>query len=186
MTSRHIAVPVGSVSLARIGREPALAVIGVLGPTVAAVVMLIPDLTWEWQTAIQGLTYALAGLLTALVVHGDRLAPALLGLAQAVLSVVLAAGVALTDGQQTAIMTAVSIVVAAFVRQQVSAPVPPADPQPVDSPVDSPPGSSAGGTVDFVPESAPSQVTYTTGGVLTYIYRSEPTGPAVPREPEHE
>ena len=117
-----------TLRLGTLGREPALVIIGVLGPLAAVLVTLAPGLSSGWQLGITTAVYAGAGVATALVVASDKLAPALLGFGQALLNLALAAGAPLTDPQQTAIMTAVSLVIAAFVRTQVVAPLPPAPP----------------------------------------------------------
>jgi uncharacterized membrane protein HdeD (DUF308 family) len=104
-------------------REPALILIGVIGPAVALLVSFIPALTPELQTGLIAAAVAIAGILTALLVGGDRLAPAILGLAQAVVTIGLAAGLDLSPEQQAGWLTIVGILVAAFVRTQVNAPV---------------------------------------------------------------
>ena len=127
-----------TIRMGTLGREPALALIGVLGPLAALIVSLIPGMSPGWQTTIESAVYAGAGVATAAVVTSDKLAPAVLGLGQALLNVALAAGVPLTDQQQTAIMTGVALLVAAFVRTQVTAPLPPLRPVPF-IPADIPP-----------------------------------------------
>jgi len=57
-------------------------------------------------------------------VHSERLAPAILGLAQGILALGLQLGWHLTAEQQGAAMAFVGVVVAAYVRTQVVAPVP--------------------------------------------------------------
>lgn len=124
-----------TIRLGTLGREPALVVIGVLGPLAAVLVSLAPGLSPGWQVGITTAVYAAAGVVTALIVASDKLAPALLGFGQALLNLALAAGAPLTDPQQTAIMTAVSLVIAAFVRTQVVAPLPPAPPPFTPAPI---------------------------------------------------
>ena len=113
-----------TVRLGSLGREPALALIGVVGPLVGLLIALAPGLSHTWQVGLQSLGYATAGLLTAGAVASDKLAPAIMGFAQALLNVGLAAGLRLDDQQQAAVMSAVSLLVAAFVRTQVTAPLP--------------------------------------------------------------
>lgn len=121
-----------TIRLGTLGREPALAIIGVLGPLAALVVSVIPGITPGWQTVIESVVYAAAGALTAAMVASDKLAPALMGLATALINLAVAAGAHLDDSQQTAIMTAVSLLVAAFIRTQVDAPLPKITPTPSD------------------------------------------------------
>lgn len=107
-----------------LGREPALILIGVIAPAATLIVSMIPGLSLPWATGINAAAVALAGAATAWIVRSDRLAPALLGLAQAVITVGLAAGLHLSAAQQAGALAVVGIVVAAFVRSQVAAPVP--------------------------------------------------------------
>jgi hypothetical protein len=106
------------------GREPALILIGVIGPLVALLVSFIPGMSPELQTGIIAAAVAIAGILTALLVGGDKLAPAIIGLAQAVVTVGLAAGLDLSPEQQAGWLTIVGLLAAGFVRTQVVAPVP--------------------------------------------------------------
>jgi hypothetical protein len=106
-------------------REPALTLIAVVGPAVALLVSYFGDsLGADVQTAINAVAVAAAGILTAVFVHGgDKLAPALLGLAQAVVTLGLAAGWDMTPEQQAGFLTVAGILIGAFVRTQVDAPV---------------------------------------------------------------
>ena len=113
-----------TISFERLSREPALALIGLLAPLCSVLLAQAPGLSTPWRTALESLVYTLAGVLTAVVVRSDKLTPALVGLGQALLNVALVAGLVVTDAQQAAIMTAVSLAAAAFVRTQVVAPVP--------------------------------------------------------------
>ena len=105
------------------GREPALILIGVAGPLVALVVSFIPGMNPDLQAALVGLAVAVAGVVTAFIVGGDKLAPAIMGVAQAVVSWALAAGYDLTAEQQAGFLAVTGIFVAAFIRTQVDAPV---------------------------------------------------------------
>lgn len=107
-----------------IRREPALILIGVVGPLVSLIVSFVPGMNPVLQSALIGLAVAVAGVVTAVMVGGDKLAPAILGVAQAVVTWGLAAGFDLTAEQQAGFLTVVGIFVAAFVRTQVTAPVP--------------------------------------------------------------
>jgi hypothetical protein len=107
-----------------LGREPALILIGGVGPVVALIVSFIPGMNPVLQSALIGVAVAAAGIATAVVVGGDKLAPAILGLAQAVVTWGLAAGFDLSPEQQAGFLTVVGLFVAAFVRGVVTAPVP--------------------------------------------------------------
>lgn len=107
------------------GREPALALIAVIGPAVALLVSYFGDtLGVDVQTAINALAVAAVGVITSVFVHGgDKLAPALLGIAQAVVTLGLAAGWDMTPDQQAGFLTVAGILIGAFVRTQVDAPI---------------------------------------------------------------
>lgn len=106
-------------------REPALALIAVIGPAVSlAVSYLGAGLGTPVQTAINALAVTAAGVITAVFVHGgDKLAPALLGVAQGVVTLGLAAGWDLTPEQQAGFLTVAGVLIGAFVRTQVDAPI---------------------------------------------------------------
>jgi len=117
----------------RIEREPALAAIGVLAPAIQLTCsFLIEDAAL--QCAINAAAALLAGVLVALLVHSERIAPAILGLAQGILALGLQLGWHLTAEQQGAAMAFVGVVVAAYVRTQVVAPVPAEPVKPVSVP----------------------------------------------------
>jgi len=153
-----------TLRLGTLGREPALAIIGVVGPLAALLVSLAPGLSTGWQAGITSTMYAAAGVATALVVASDKLAPALLGFGQALVNLALTAGAQLDEGQQTAIMTALSLLVAAFVRTQVTAPLPPIPTQPVpDIPADIPAPLPDAGLALFEPHSDHPGMPYSPG-----------------------
>ncbi len=103
----------------RISREPALLLIGVLAPLAQLILSFTP---WSLGviTGLNAVAVAVAGLLTALFLRAAELVPALTGLGQAVLVLVLGFGLAVSPEQQTLYMTVVGLVVAAFVRTQVT------------------------------------------------------------------
>lgn len=97
--------------------------IAAIGPGAALLLSLFSGLPEVWETALNAVAVAAAGLATALIVRADKTVPAVIGLAQAILTVGLAAGIHATPVQQAAAMTLVGIVSAAFVRTQVTAPI---------------------------------------------------------------
>ncbi len=106
-----------------IRREPALAAIGVLAPAVQLVVAFaLHDASL--QVSVNAAAALLAGLLTAAVVHSDKLAPAILGFAQGILALALQLGWHADAMQQASVMAFVGVAVAAYIRTQVEAPVP--------------------------------------------------------------
>lgn len=126
-------------------RDAALAVTVVAVAVQLAVAFMLP-LTPEQAGEINAVAVALSGVLTAVLVAGDRLVPALLGLAQAGISLAIGLGVHLSPAGQAVVMTALSSLVGAFVRTQVTSRVPP-------------PGSGVGFTFKSVPF---TPATYTT------------------------
>ena len=102
-------------------REPALLYIGLLAPLGQLLTVLFP-LVEPWQTVCLAGLPAIAGLVTAYLVSSEKLVPSLLGAAQAVLAVVVAMGLDLTDGQQASLLSFVGLVVSIVVRDRVLAP----------------------------------------------------------------
>lgn len=106
------------------GREPAL-IAALLGSVIAFVGAFVVHLTAGQQTVLNAAVVAALGLVTAIGVEKDKLVPALVGLAQAVLNTVMAFGLHLTAEKQAVAMTLVSTLVAALIiRPQVTAKVP--------------------------------------------------------------
>jgi hypothetical protein len=104
-----------------LGREPALWL-----ALVAAVVKLVSafwiKLSIDQQSLINALAAAIVGLIVAAIVR-DGLSAALLGLAQSGLALAVGFGLHMAADQQATLMAAVGIVIAMFVRTQVTAPV---------------------------------------------------------------
>lgn len=111
----------------KLSREPALALIGLLAPAVQLVcAFLIRD--GDLQGSINAVASLVAGVLVSVVVKSEKLAPTIMGLAQALLALALQIGFVLDATQQASIMAFVGVAVAAFVRTQVYAPNPDAVP----------------------------------------------------------
>lgn len=106
------------------GREPALLYVGLLAPAVQMIAAFFLVTDPAVQGAVNAVAVALAGAITAALVKSDQLVPALTGLAQAGIALVLAFGVALSAEQQATVMTFVGVVVAIIVRDRVTARVP--------------------------------------------------------------
>lgn len=105
------------------GREPAL-LTALAGSLISFIGAFIVHLSDGQQTTLNAVVVAVLGLVTALGVEKDKLVPALMGLAQAVLNVTLAFGLSLTAEKQAIVMGLVSTLVAALiVRPQVTAKV---------------------------------------------------------------
>lgn len=104
------------------GKEPAL-LLGLVAVLIQTVSVFLHVLTDEQQGVLNGVVVAVVGLATAWKVDTGKLAPAILGLAQATLAVYLGFGGHLAAEQQAVLMALVTTVVAMFVRTQVTAPV---------------------------------------------------------------
>lgn len=104
-------------------REPAL-ILGLIASAVQLTSAFAIPLTTAQQGVLNALAVAAAGLITAVLVRSDQLAPAILGVAQAALALGLAFGWDLSPDHQAVIMSFVVAVVSMFVRTQVSAPAP--------------------------------------------------------------
>lgn len=105
-------------------REPSLLLIGLLAPVVAALSAFVFAASPDTQGAVNAVSVALAGVLTAFLVKSDNLLPAVTGLGQAVIALVLAFGIHLTADQQATAIIALGAVAAYVVRDRVAAPVP--------------------------------------------------------------
>jgi hypothetical protein len=107
-----------------LNREPAVLWIGLIAPVVQAVAafMFVDDPTV--QGAVNAVAVALAGAITAFLVKSDNLLPALTGLGQAVIALVLAYGVQWSAEQQASLMVAIGAIAAFLVRDRVTAPAP--------------------------------------------------------------
>ena len=101
------------------GREPA-----VFWSLVAGVILALLQLVHmptEVNGALNALTMAAAGVLTAAMVATDKLLPALVGLVQAVFALFLSLGTPVPETTQTGILALLAAVASFFVRQQVGA-----------------------------------------------------------------
>ena len=103
-------------------REPALTATTLLAPAVGLILLFVADLSPGEQAAWNGLAVAAAGLLTSLIVEREKLAPSILGLAQAVLGLLTVVGFGLSAEQTTGVMGFLALLVGAYIRTQVVAP----------------------------------------------------------------
>jgi len=103
-------------------REPALTATALLAPAVGTLLLFIADLSPEAQAGWNGLAVAVAGLITSAIAIRERLAPTILGLAQAVISLLTVYGFGLSAEQSTGVMAFLALVVGAYVRGQITAP----------------------------------------------------------------
>lgn len=104
-------------------REPALWV-GLIAVVVQWVPPMVATLTPGLASVINAAIVAVAGAITAALVHSDKLAPAILGALSAILALGLGLGLHIPATVQAEIMAAATTLVAAFVRTQVTAMAP--------------------------------------------------------------
>lgn len=122
----------------RIQREPALFLIGLVPPLVAAVAAYLFETNPTTQGVINAAAVAVAGAITAVLVRSDNLVPIITGAVQALLALGVAFGLHATAEQQALILAPVALVAGYLVRQNVTAPVPevvapaPGEPNPND------------------------------------------------------
>jgi len=106
------------------GREPAV-VLALISAALQVLAVFGLHLSPELQGAVVAVIAAVFGAATAFQVAQDKILPALLGLAQAGFSLLMAFGLDVGTNTQLAVTTLVTAAVACFVRTQVVAPVPP-------------------------------------------------------------
>lgn len=103
-------------------REPAVLWLALLVPIVQAVVALTLTDNATLAATVNALAVASAGAITAWQVSSDKLLPALTGLAQAVLALIVGLGVDLSPEQQAAVLAPLAILAGFVVRDRVDAP----------------------------------------------------------------
>lgn len=104
------------------GREPAL-----LGTLIGIAIKLFGtwlDLGVGQQAVLNGATAAGIGLLVAITTH-DGQSAAILGLAQALIALVIGFGLNVDPDTQAMVMSALALVIGMYERTQVTAPEPP-------------------------------------------------------------
>ncbi len=106
----------------KISRDPAIyvAAFAALVQVLAAFFLPLSD---TQQTLLNAAAVAVAGVVTAFAVRRDGEAAAALGLAQALIACAIGFGWDASQEQQTALMAAINIGVAMFVRTQATAKV---------------------------------------------------------------
>lgn len=105
-----------------INREPSL-ILGVVSSAVALISSFFIPLTDEQQGSINAAATMILGVVLAIWVTHEKLAPVLLGLLQALIALGISFGLHLDNVQQGVIMTFSAAVAAMFARQVVTAPV---------------------------------------------------------------
>lgn len=123
MMGRHSRLPEREINMSWFGREPAQW-LGLVSAAIALFSSMILPLTPDQQGVLNAVAVALVGFVTALAVSGEKAAPMVAGLVQAVLALALAFGMDLSQSLQGSIMAFVAAGVAWYLRTQVTAPVP--------------------------------------------------------------
>lgn len=103
------------------GREPAL-ILGLFAALVQVVSSFVTHLSPEQQALLNGAATAVAGLITAVIVH-DGLHAAVLGFFQAVISLAVGFGAHIPADKQGVIMAAIAAGLALWVREKATAPI---------------------------------------------------------------
>lgn len=118
-----------------LGREPALWL-----ATIGVVVQLGSQFIWHFtdtqQGAINAFATLLVGVLTALAVDHEKLAPAIMGALGALLAVGISFGWHLDPTDQSVLMSGAATIIAMFVRTQVTVDLPKHyadDPEPLEA-----------------------------------------------------
>lgn len=104
------------------GREPAL-VLALAAAVIYFVSLFLFDLSPEQQGVLNLVVGAIVAVVGALKVARDKVAAALLGLAQSAVGAAVAFGLHLGAEQQAGIMVLAATVIGFFARTQVTAPV---------------------------------------------------------------
>ena len=110
------------IKVSWLGREPAQW-LGLISATIALVSSTFFEMTIQQQGVLNATAVAVVGFITALAVSGEKAAPMVAGLVQAVLACSLAFGLALSPELQGSIMAFVAAGVGWYLRTQVVAPV---------------------------------------------------------------
>lgn len=105
------------------GREPAFVAELVASLLVLLNLFFLPGLDDTLQGAINAVVLAGSSVYVAVKVASDSLLPILVGAFKATIALVVAFGIDLSQPQQAALLTFLSLAAGAFVRTQVSAPV---------------------------------------------------------------
>ena len=182
----------------RLTEEPAVLLISLAAPFVQTLLLAFTNLSPEVQAAWNALAVAMAGGVTAWVVARERLLPALLGAAQAVVALLAVHGWGLSAEQATGLTAAVALFVGQFVRTQVTAIEPlriqrpdvsppllaPLEPTPTADPLWPDPGPVEGGLsaeqTTWIPPVAPEVPTPEPAATTQAILPVEP----LPEPPE--
>jgi len=113
----------GFVMTSWFGREPAQW-LGLISAAIALISSTAFEMTILQQGVLNAVAVAIVGFVTAMAVSGEKAAPLVAGLVQAVLACALAFGLSLAPELQGSIVAFTAAGVAWYLRTQVTAPVP--------------------------------------------------------------
>jgi hypothetical protein len=105
------------------GREPVY-ILGFIAALLQALSAFGVDISDGTQTAINAISAAAVGVITAIVLKNGALAAMLLQLAQAVMSLCVGLGLDWSADHQSKVMAAIAALVTLWLREKVTAPVP--------------------------------------------------------------
>ncbi|MCX5137566.1 hypothetical protein OOK06_36475 [Streptomyces sp. NBC_00340] len=105
------------------GREPVY-LLGFIAAALQALSAFGVDISDGTQTAINAVSAAAVGVITAIVLKNGALAAMLLGFAQAVMSLCVGLGLDWSADHQSKVMAAIAALLTLWLRERVTAPVP--------------------------------------------------------------
>ncbi|MFG3585147.1 hypothetical protein [Streptomyces sp. NPDC047990] len=105
------------------GREPVY-LLGFIAALLQALSAFGVDISDDTQTAINAVSAAAVGVITAVVLKNGALAAMLLQFAQAVMSLFVGLGLDWSADHQSKVMAAIAALVTLWLRERVTAPVP--------------------------------------------------------------
>jgi hypothetical protein len=105
------------------GREPVY-ILGFIAALLQALSAFGVDISDGTQTAINAVSAATVGVITAIVLKNGALAAMLLQFAQAVMSLFVGLGLDWSADRQSQVMAAIAALLTLWLREKVTAPVP--------------------------------------------------------------
>lgn len=124
-----------------LGREPVY-ILGFIAALLQALSAFGVDISDGTQTAINAVSAAAVGVITAIVLKNGALAAMLIQFAQAVMSLCVGLGLDWSADHQSKVMAAIAALVTLWLREKVVAPVPQVGLE-ASSPLDKTPGPRA-------------------------------------------
>jgi hypothetical protein len=104
------------------GRDPAV-ILSIASAALSAVVAFQLGLSEVESIAIMAVLYAASDLITAFVIRSDKQLAAVVGLAEAIFTLLFFFGFEMSTEQIAALMGVITVTAGAFIRTQVEAPI---------------------------------------------------------------